>query len=154
MIGGLIRFLELYFGRSLTRVFCLLCWLQTCLRHAFYYANGTHKMASATSFKGTIGKALATATEQEIVPFQKVTTTADLEELPTETSSDQLYLVEACKVITSGVVPERFEKRKIAPLNLSRWITLASRVLRHYMSVIRPSLMLKLLVDFIVKVYA
>jgi hypothetical protein len=55
--------------------------------------------------------------------------------------------------VSSGSVDEKFQKRKPGPLNHSRWITTATRILYLYTRTEQPSEVLKLLTTYIVKVY-
>ena len=50
-------------------------------------------------------------------------------------STDQKMLYELTASIISGHVPSELAKRKIGLLNLARWLTLATRILRLYLCV-------------------
>ena len=71
-------------------------------------------------------------------------------------STDQLYLYKACLAIQGG--PElsdmSFASKRIGPLNRSRWLTLANRTLRLYMSSREPSINLTRIVNYVLNIYA
>jgi hypothetical protein len=56
--------------------------------------------------------------------------------------------------VSSGTVDEKFQKRKPGPVNHSRWLTTATRILYLYTRTQQPSQVLKLLTTYIVKIYA
>jgi hypothetical protein len=68
-------------------------------------------------------------------------------------SDDQRLLMEYMFGITEGKVPEKFVYRKPGPLNHARWLTTAIRILVLYTRTEKPSETLKVLVNYIVKVY-
>lgn len=69
-------------------------------------------------------------------------------------SKDQRYLFEMCDAVSKGQCSLDLSKRNPGALNHSRWLTTANRVLRLYVACAEPSLHLKDLVIFILKVYA
>jgi hypothetical protein len=69
-------------------------------------------------------------------------------------SNDQKNLLDLCFAIKSGTVDESLARRKLGPLCHSRWLTLAVRVLRLYVSTVNPSQKLRILVEYIMFVYA
>ena len=75
---------------------------------------------------------------------------ADIEDL----SDDQRMLLEYMFGVSSGSVDEKFLMRKPGPLCHSRWLTTAIRILILYTRTVDPSETLKLLVLYIVRVYA
>ena len=69
-------------------------------------------------------------------------------------SSDQLSFFEIVNAVKTGVVLHRFNSRTPGRLNHARWLTLANRVLRLYISTEDPSNELILLAKLIVNSYA
>lgn len=127
--------------------------MQLCLKGAYNHCNKGVPNASATTFRGSIGSKLESVEERPIVDgFKKIKANFPLQEFPTDTSSDQKYLIDISKVIATGVVPNGFDKRKTGALNEARWTTLANRVQRHYVSQPKPSADLQLMSEFIQKV--
>ena len=69
-------------------------------------------------------------------------------------SSDQKYLFNICHAIKLRVCGGDLGYHHPGNLNHSRWLTKANRILRTYISTERPDYNLRLLVEFIMKVYA
>ena len=69
-------------------------------------------------------------------------------------SHDQRLLYEYCIGIDNGHVIDRWASWKIGPTHHARWLTLAIRILCLYTRQSKPSLKLKKLVTYIVKIYA
>lgn len=69
-------------------------------------------------------------------------------------TKDQKYLYGMVQSINNGVCDQNLATIKPGKLNKARWLTTASRILRLYMTKSKPSKKLKLLVTFIVKIYA
>lgn len=67
---------------------------------------------------------------------------------------DQKYLYEMVRAVDSGVCSEHLASMKPGPLNLSRWLTTAARILRLYVTKPVASENLKKLAFFVMKVYA
>ena len=72
-------------------------------------------------------------------------------------STDQKYLYRILQIIKTGIIPPDFGKFTIGPLNHARWLTLANRVCRLFISKVRLSPKLKSdlfqLVQFIMLCY-
>ena len=95
---------------------------------------------------------------QIIVKKREVTEFASIEvNLPEiqvdDLSTDQKYLYQIHQAVSRGDVPGDLAMRNPGNLNHSRWVTAANRILRLYVSTARPSEHLRLIVDFIMKVY-
>ena len=71
-----------------------------------------------------------------------------------ELSSDQRYLYEICHAIQIGNLNPSLAMKKPGTLNHARFINTAARILRHYVSVEIVSTKLRILVNFIMKIYA
>lgn len=68
--------------------------------------------------------------------------------------ADQKYLYDMVRSVDSGVCDSHLGSIKPGPLNLSRWLTTASRILRLYVTKPTASEELKKLAIFIMKIYA
>lgn len=71
-----------------------------------------------------------------------------------EIRDDQKYLYDMVKAVDSGHCNEHLSSIKPGRLNLSRWLTTASRILRLYVTQTEASKELKTLTFFIMKIYA
>lgn len=69
-------------------------------------------------------------------------------------SDDQKYLYNIVHAIQSGSLNDTLQSRKPGPIFMARWLTLASRILRLYVTFEKPSRKLRILAEYIVKVYA
>ena len=88
-----------------------------------------------------------------VVKFEKIDAEIiDFES--TNLSSDQTYLLKITNAVITGHVDERLTKASPGKLCHSRWLTMANRLIRLYISTELPSLDLKLLVQYVVKVYS
>ncbi|KYN17841.1 hypothetical protein ALC57_09880 [Trachymyrmex cornetzi] len=96
-----------------------------CGRHLFMNINGP--TSGSTGYSGPIGKILKGC------------------------RVSSLRIVSAIK---AGEMPENVAHSEPGTLNHSRWLTTANRILRLYVSTWHPGAGLKLLVNFILKVYA
>lgn len=72
----------------------------------------------------------------------------------TDLSTDQKYLLEICRTVISGNCGESLAQRDPGKVSHSRWLTLANRLLRLYVGTPTASENLRILVTYIVKVYA
>jgi hypothetical protein len=68
-------------------------------------------------------------------------------------SDDQRLLMEYMFGVAEGKIPDKFVYRKPGPLNHARWLTTAVRILILYTRTLEPSETLKVLVNYILKVY-
>ncbi|KAB7500854.1 hypothetical protein Anas_10986 [Armadillidium nasatum] len=55
-------------------------------------------------------------------------------------STDQYYAYRICCSIITGDVDDDLALLEVGPINHSRWLTLACRILRYYASLVKPSL--------------
>ena len=85
------------------------------------------------------------------VNFEKVET--NMEELDDDVvnrlSKDQRILYKYIQAISEGEVSARLASQKVGPLNHSRWLTLATRILQLYTRTENPSDGLKKVTSFI-----
>ena len=152
---GSIRCLEMFLGRPLQWDICLLHLNELPLRHVFMNLDGTTK--GPDKFAGPIGSELnGNVSEWKVIKFKPIPyagfvflDNATIDKL----STDQYYAYRICWSVITGEVDEDLALLEVGPLNHSRWLTLACRILRYYVSVSKPSRNLKTIADFVVKVY-
>lgn len=152
---GCIASLESLLQRSLQWVICLLHCNELPLRHIFTYLDGTTK--SPDSFSGVIGSKLnGPVSEWDVVSFKPIRN-QNFPILPNNTidelSSDQYYGYRICMAVMLGTVDEDLELLEVGGLSHARWLTLACRILRFYVSVQRPTPTLTTIVEFCIRVY-
>lgn len=70
-----------------------------------------------------------------------------------ELTTDAMYLYKMALAISSGEVSADLSNIKPGPIAHSRWLTKASRLLRLYVTTNKPSKNLKILANYIMKVY-
>lgn len=92
-----------------------------------------------------------------VVQFNKVDFKFDVTKLSNTSellSSDQKYLFDMCCAISAGQCSTALAKRSPGKLNHARWLTLANRILRLYVTKSQPSVKLRILVQYILYAYA
>ena len=157
MIGvhnGAIRNLEELRKRSVPWSICLLHCNELPLRHVFQALDGT---TSSDSFSGLVGRSLkGCVTEWGIAKFAAISS-PDLPTLPEDVvdalSSDQYYRYKICTAIAKGYVDADLALLEIGPIVHSRWLTLAYRILRFYVSNVQPTNTLEALTRFCTQIY-
>ena len=115
----------------------------------------------ANKYSGKLGKYLNDVEKLEVdpnfVPIYSDGVPEISEDVVGNFNSDQKYLYKISRVIITGNIPDNFVVYKIADLNVARWTTLTSRILRLYISkkMLDPASyeILKTLVRFIIEVY-
>jgi len=150
-IGGIIRLLEVKLGKPIQWLPCILHATELPLRHLMKHLDG--RTSGPTGFSGPIGSALAKCELLPLCQFDAVHTELPVV-IPEDLSTDQRYLYEMCKSVDAGCCPEELSRRNPGKMAHSRWLTTANRVLRLYVSTKNPSASLKMLVAFVVQVYA
>ena len=128
------------------------------LRHVFAAMDEGHGTSGPKSFKGPLGQAVAgDIHRQPLVDFQPIPTNS-LPEIPDQVaddlSTDQRLLLRYSRAVAAGAVSPELARAKPGPLNHSRWLTLAIRVLVLYTRTAEPTRALVNLVIFIQQVYA
>jgi hypothetical protein len=154
--GGLCACLEKKLGRKLHLIGCFLHINELPLRKIIKELDGPTK--SSNKFSGEIGQQLDEVDlyRTDPVQFEPIPLgfgrpdPSDIEGL----SDDQRLLLEYMFGIGCGTVDEKYVKRKPGPVNHSRWLTTATRILILYTRTLSPSENLKVIVTFIVKSYA
>ena len=152
---GYIASLESLLQRPLQWVICLLHCNELPLRHVFTYWDGSTK--SPDSFSGVIGSKLnGPVSEWNVVAFKPIKN-PNFPILPNniidELSSDQYYGYKICKAVMLGTVDEDLAFLEVGGLFHARWLTLACRILRYYVSKQQPTSTLTTTVEFCIRVY-
>lgn len=109
------------------------------------------------AFRGTIGKQLQNCEKKPVVKFEPIEFRCNVEnltEISNSLSTDQRYLFDICTSISKGACPLSLANRFPGKICHSRWLTLANRICRLYISTQRPSKILIMLVKFVLWVYA
>lgn len=159
---GILRRMEEFIGRPLHHIVCLLHTNELPFRHLFIKVDGD--TSGPTSFKGAIGRSLPECHTQPLVAFDLINVNVSFPVLNEKTrkdlSRDQSYLYNICLVVIGDPIGDKrkVEEHKIGPLNNSRWLTKASRVLRLYVSTTKDNSTywknLHTLATFVVSCYA
>lgn len=149
---GIIYLIERELQRPVHWFICLLHLLECVMRNVFIYLDG--KTSGPSDYVGPIGKELKYCDTKPIVEFQPVA----ISYLPDNIlefnfTNDQKLLVELAKAVNSGNCSLKLSIAKIGKIHNARWITMASRVLRLYMTKRRPTPSLEKLVQFVMSVY-
>lgn len=105
-------------------------------------------------FTGKIGKQLANCEGMPVVDFEAIATDLPPNLEDVELSTDQQYLKDMCYAVSDGYCTECLSRRSPGAMSHSRWLTCANRILRLYVATSKPSLPLKELAMFVMKVYA
>lgn len=153
--GGVIRRLEKSLGRPLQWFICMMHTNELPLRHLFSRLDGT--TSGACSFAGSIGKEIQCNELKPVVNFNRIVCQNEMPviefDVLRDLSCDQKYLYEVIMAIRNGAVSIDLSQRKPGALNHSRWLTLANRICRLYISSANPSSELCILTHFIVSNY-
>lgn len=158
--AGVMRKLELHIGRKLVWLVCNLHTGELPLRHLIVALDGP--TLSDNKLSGTIGKLLDSVTELDINPnFPRISVGPPLIKLSDKViqdlSTDQHYGYKIVCAVRDGVLPARIALLEIGPVNHSRWLTTANRLLRLWVS--KHGLKgknlknLRFIVEFIIGVY-
>ena len=132
-LNGIICSIEKWLGHAVQWVICLLHLNELPLRHLFLSYDG--KPTGPNSFSGPIGKQLNECHLLPVVDFQPLPNFgwSQLEhEILKTFSTDQAYLYEITSAVITGEVSQHLAILKPGPVNHSRWLTTASRLLRLY----------------------
>jgi len=152
--NGFVVKLEKLLGKPLHLIGCALHSNELPLRALFKKLDGVSN--SPNSFNGPLGKAVSSDLEEmPIVNFEPIAAEAisdQPDEVRGDLSNDQRLLFEYCRIVVTGQISP-WVHRKIGPLNHSRWLTLAIRLLCLYTRSDAPSTELRFIVNFIVNVY-
>lgn len=148
--GGVIRTIEEKVKRPMQWAVCLLHFNELPLRHLFQFLDGD--TTGPTTFKGPIGTELNNCEKLPLVKFASVE--CEIPDIDRSIlSKDQQYLLDISSAVQSGICPIDLSHREPGPLSHARWLTMANRILRLYVSVEYPSDEHKIVVHFILKSY-
>lgn len=148
--GGVIRLLEQNLEKPLQWIVCLLHANELPLRHLIEELDG--KSSGPAGYSGTIGKRLSDCEKQPVVQFEVIP--SEIIEIDSnELSTDQKYLLEIYRAVSSGNCSQDLSCKNPGKMSHSRWLTTASRILRLYISDEEPSSTLVDIVNYIMKVY-
>ena len=153
--SGCIARLEEMLGKPLQWAICLLHCIELPLRHVFKTLDGVTK--SPDTFSGPIGKCLnGSVSDWEVVNFKRISN-PHFPEIPPDVvqnlSTDQYYGYRMATAVIVGEVDEDLALLEVGEIFHARWLTLACRILRYYVSVKKPSSNLKVLAEFVIKIY-
>ena len=153
--GGFIQ-VELTLGRPLCWFICMLHTNKLPLWHLFAHLDGP--TSGANSFTSPIGKNNQYCNKSSIIQFRPFVCDNAMpvlnEDMLNDLSSDQKYLYGVVHAIRSRNASQDLSVRKPGPLNHARWVTLANRVCRLYISTDSPTKNLCTITHFIVTNYA
>ena len=159
-LGGVIKTIEDLLNKKLTWIICMLHTNKLPLRHLIQKLDG--KTTSSNGFSGVVGKLLNCAT---LLPLAQAFPTITIGKRPIELnqdviddlSTDQLYGYKMILAIRSGNIPIDLIKMECGPVNHSRWLTTANRLMRIWVSLHGLSgenfITLSRLVEYVVGVY-
>ena len=148
--NGIIKLLEDYLNKPLQWIICLLHTNELPLRHLMKELDrGT---SGPEHFAGMIGKQLPNCEQLDIVNFTAIPA-PEIKTDEKDLSCDQKYLLNMFKAVTNGSASTQLASQKPGPLNHSRWLTTACRILRLYVATSEPSSVLLDLVRYIMNLY-
>lgn len=147
--------LQEYVGHALQWVVCLLHSNELPLRKLFLTIDGT--TTGPNSYGGPLGKLFVQKgylNQLPIVNFLPIEC-SPLPELDRGVlSKDQQHLYDLCTAIITGHVPTSLAQRVIGNVHHARFLNLATSILRYYVSTANPSVKLRALAKYVMKVYA
>lgn len=149
---GLIARFERHLNRPLHWVVCMLHLNERTLMNVITEVDG--KTTGPASHTGVIMTAIRTCHLRPAVRFKPISIgiinhTVDSSKF----TNDQLYLWKIACMLDSGHIDNHLCTLCPGPINNARWMTTASRILREYCATKYPSANLKLLAEYIMKVY-
>ena len=155
--GGTFRNIEVALGRPLHWMVCQLHGVELLLKRLFMTLDGGTR--GPNSYSGALGSLIQNlCPTTSVVNFEPISGKVNLmcTEIYNDLSNDQKYLYEACHIVQTGnqSLYPKLSSKNPGKLNSSRWLTMANRLLRLYMSTSSSSLKLRRLIFFILNVYA
>lgn len=148
--GGIIHLLERKLNRPLQWFVCQLHGVELQLRHVFEHLDG--RKVGPKGFSGPISKSLNDCENLSVQNFEIIKTNIPPVKIA-DLSSDQKCLLELGIAINSGHCSSELALKKLGPISHSRWLTTACRILRVYIGTDKPNKKLKVLTEFVMKVY-
>lgn len=152
--NGIVRRFEEFLGRPVQWIVCILHLNELIFHRVFAFLDNSS--CSPFGYSSDLGHQLLICETLKPVKFDPIK--LDIHQLPTNIddwnlTSDQKYLLEMAKSIDAGNISEKLSRQKPGKMHKARWITTMSRLLRVYVSVKDPSIVLRVLVQYIMKVY-
>jgi len=136
--GGAVRLLEYELERPLHWFICGLHLNELPFRHLCQKLIGQNP----NLWKGEIGQSLCSCEHLPVskMGFQAITDDNPLPDIDfDEISCDQAYLYRIMAAIRSGTISDDLLREQPGPPSHARWLTIASRVCRLYVSTESPS---------------
>lgn len=152
--GGIIFHLERKLKRPLQWIICLLHLIELPVRKMIKTHDG--RTTGPKTYAGTIGQELEGCEKLPIVRFKRIefSCPVNLQEVSDSLSTDQRYLFEIGMAISTGICETKLGNKSPGRIGHSRWLTTANRLCRLYVSKTKPTELLQLLVEYVLKVYA
>lgn len=151
-VGGLIRLFEVYHNKAVQWIVCMLHGIELQVRALIENLDGPFK--SKENLSGPIGQMLNDCASLKVVKFEPIDFPCDVLDADVVLSTDHKYLYEMCTAISKGSVHPSLASRTCGPVNKARWATTACRFLRVYVGTEKPSANFRIIVQFIMRVYA
>ena len=149
--GGAIRMIELKLNKPVHWFICQLQANELPLRHLFQTLD--EKTTDPKGYSGNIGKVFDGCEKLDVVNFEPAL--LDLLDMnQTDLSTDQQYLYNIHKSVPAGKLSEGQANKNPEKNVHFRWLTTANRILRLCVSTDEPSQTLKIIVKYIMKLYA
>lgn len=148
--GGVVRLMEEELNKPLQWFVCQLHSNELPLRHLLLHLDG--KTTGPKCFSGAIGFELQKCESMPIVQFTTIPSILP-EVTKNELSTDQKYLYDVMTAISTGIFSPDLANITPGPLNHSRWLTTANRILRLYATKTDPEEKLVILATFVMRVY-
>ena len=153
---GMFAHVERDTGKKLLLLSCLAHQNELPFRKLFDFCDGGFGTTGPTSFGGALGKRCKDELHlEDVVDFEAVETgMEDIDgDIAKDLSRDQKLLYQYIKAIKAGTVPPKLATQVAGPVNHSRWLTLAIRLLQLYTRTEKPTEGLQTVVKFIMNVY-
>ena len=160
-VGGVLQWIEKKLSMKLIWVLCDLHTGELGLRRLIKFLDGSTQ--SNNQWSGPLGTMLNNATDLEINPdFTNVCESSPpliylSPDIVKDLSTDQSYAYQIVTFIKTGVLPKRLSSQEIGSVCYSRWLTIALRFCRTWVSkhgITGENLnKLRLIVEYIVGVY-
>ena len=152
-LGGTVRLIKEKLEKPVQWLICQLHANELLLRHLLTHLDGS--ITRPRAFSGVIGKELTTCEKLPIVSFSPIE--GDLPEMANpipDFSTCQSCLYDICDAVGKGQCTTELPRRDPGSISHSLWLIAANRRLRLCISTDNSSDNLKILVTYIMKVYA
>ena len=152
--GGVIHLLETSINKPVHWIICLLHANELPLKILFSHLDG--KTEGPNVFSGLIGKQLNKCQNTSLANFKKINNPNFMiieKEVMDELSSDQLYLYKIIRFIATKEEYNDIGLYSCGQLHNARWLTLANRICRLYISTEDPEENLQTMTKFIISYF-